>query len=150
MIYIVKKGDTLNKIASRFSTSARKIATDNHIANYDKINVGMPLRINGSSLAAKNMSFSVNNPYALTSGEEFVPTSAARVPLQVPPSDEFNAATMLVDDYSTSAQRRAQMQAQGQPTGDFMPYILIGGGVLVLMMLMKNTGGQSVTRARRK
>lgn len=44
-IYIVQKGDTLNKIASEFRTTARAIAVENNIRNINLIYVGQRLII---------------------------------------------------------------------------------------------------------
>jgi len=43
--YIVKKGDTLSAIAKKYGTTYQKIASDNGIANPNKINVGQVLKI---------------------------------------------------------------------------------------------------------
>lgn len=45
IIYIVQKGDTLNKIASEFGTTARAIAVENNIKNINLIYVGQRLII---------------------------------------------------------------------------------------------------------
>ena len=43
--YVVKKGDTLSKIAKEFGTTYQKIAKDNNIKNPNKIYVGQKLVI---------------------------------------------------------------------------------------------------------
>lgn len=47
VIYIVKKGDTLSKIAKKYNTNYLKIARDNKIANPSLIRVGQKLIIKG-------------------------------------------------------------------------------------------------------
>ena len=46
IIYIVKKGDTLNGIAIKYKTTADKIAKDNNIKNKNIIKIGQKLKIN--------------------------------------------------------------------------------------------------------
>lgn len=43
--YTVKKGDTLSKIAEKYGTTVKKIATDNNIDNVNLIRVGQKLKI---------------------------------------------------------------------------------------------------------
>lgn len=43
--YVVKSGDTLSKIASNYSTTYQKIASDNNISNPNIISVGQVLKI---------------------------------------------------------------------------------------------------------
>ena len=45
VIYFVKPGDSLWKIAKRFKSTIKEIATLNEIANEDKINIGDKLYI---------------------------------------------------------------------------------------------------------
>lgn len=45
VIYTVKKGDTLSKIANKYGTTYKKIADDNGIANPNKIFVGQKIKI---------------------------------------------------------------------------------------------------------
>lgn len=45
IIYIVKLGDTLTKIANRYGTTVRKLVTDNHIINPNLIYVGQKIVI---------------------------------------------------------------------------------------------------------
>jgi len=45
VIYIVKKGDSLSAIASKYGTTARRIAEFNHLQNINAIVVGQKLRI---------------------------------------------------------------------------------------------------------
>lgn len=47
--YVVRSGDTLNKIAQRFGVSASALAAANGLSNPNRIIVGMRLRIPGSS-----------------------------------------------------------------------------------------------------
>lgn len=43
--YVVKKGDTLSKLATRFNVSIQKLAEDNHLANINHIETGKKLFI---------------------------------------------------------------------------------------------------------
>ena len=45
--YVVQKGDTLTAIAKKFGTTVNKLATDNQIADPNKVYVGQKLRILG-------------------------------------------------------------------------------------------------------
>jgi len=45
IVYIVKKGDSLNAIASKYGTTARKIADYNNLKDINAIAVGQKLRI---------------------------------------------------------------------------------------------------------
>ena len=46
IIYIVKKGDTLSKIAVKYKTTVKKLAEDNNIKNVNLITVGQKIKIN--------------------------------------------------------------------------------------------------------
>ncbi|GAA0352421.1 hypothetical protein GCM10008932_01730 [Alkalibacterium iburiense] len=55
IVYVVKSGDTLNRIAQQYGTTASKIASLNNIQNVNRISVGQVLAINeaGVSQAGK-------------------------------------------------------------------------------------------------
>jgi len=44
--YIIKKGDTLGKLAAQYDTSVEKLQADNNIANKNDIKAGAKLIIN--------------------------------------------------------------------------------------------------------
>lgn len=138
--YIVKKGDTLSKIASRFSTTVKRIAADNRIANVNKIYAGQRLVISGGSNTARPSFNTNNNPLALTANEELIPVGGGvRLPQSAPvtPIIDDNGATAMITDNS-------------KPRTDFMPYILIGGGLLLLVVLLSGGRSSGTTRARRR
>ena len=45
MTYVVKAGDTLQKIAKRFNTTVDEIAAKNHVKDPNKIAIGQKLRV---------------------------------------------------------------------------------------------------------
>lgn len=47
--YVVKKGDTLSGIASKYNTTYQKLASYNGISNPNKIYIGQVIKINGTS-----------------------------------------------------------------------------------------------------
>jgi LysM repeat protein len=49
-VYKVAKGDTLNKIATRFHQQAKTLAADNHVKNANLISVGQPLKLRDTVL----------------------------------------------------------------------------------------------------
>lgn len=140
MNYIVKRGDTLSKIASRYSTSAKAIAAANGIANISRIYAGQSLVINNSK--GQTQSFNNQNPLALTGGESRVQSGGGvMLPQSIAPSYSY-------DDSASNGASVMVNTPNKQPT-DFMPYILIGGGLLVLFMVM-GKGSKGVTRHKRR
>lgn len=53
--YVVKKGDTLSKIASKYGTTYQELARINGISNPDKIYTGQVLTINGNVTSSSNV-----------------------------------------------------------------------------------------------
>lgn len=136
MNYIVKRGDTLTKIAVRFSTTVKRIAADNNIANVNKIYAGQTLTINSTNTSQP--SFSTDNPLALMNNEQVIPAgSGLRLPQNATVSvDDSNSATNMINDAGARI--------------DYMPFIMLGGGLLLLIVLMNSGGSSGVTRAKRR
>lgn len=53
-IYIVKKGDTLSKIASRFNTNTAYLASINNGINTDRIHIGQAINVSGADVNNQN------------------------------------------------------------------------------------------------
>ena len=67
--YVVKKGDTLSGIASKFGTTYQKIAEINGIKNPNKINVGQVLKIRSSNTTTQTTSTSGKVYYTVKRGD---------------------------------------------------------------------------------
>lgn len=63
--YIVKYGDTLSKIASKFNLSVSQLASRNNIKNINLINVGQKINVNTTSSVAEPK----NRKYTVKSGD---------------------------------------------------------------------------------
>lgn len=63
--YIVRYGDTLSKIASKFNLSVSQIASRNNIKNINLINVGQKINVNTTSSVAEPK----NSKYTVKSGD---------------------------------------------------------------------------------
>lgn len=76
--YTVKSGDTLNKIAQKYSTTAEKIASDNNIENINLIYVDDALKINEdlpSTSTEKNVAVTVTEAPVQQSTPTSTPTN---------------------------------------------------------------------------
>jgi len=76
--YTVKSGDTLNKIAQKYSTTAEKIASDNNIENINLIYVDDALKINEdlpSTSTEKNVAVTVTEVPVQQSTPTSTPTN---------------------------------------------------------------------------
>ena len=149
MNYTVKRGDTLGKLAARFNTTVKAIATANSIKNVNLIRVGQRLIIGGSNLPTQ-ASFADNNTPLQTTGDQY--TYNANGQITVPNAFQVAAAQ------SAAGLKRLQNQNQAQDgsveNNDIMSYnaddnaqtsgfdiktiALIGGG-LVLVYLFVNS-----------
>ena len=133
MIYIVKSGDTLSKLASRFSTTVSALATANNIRNINLIFIGQRLTIPDARQSTQ--SFSQLNPLANTGGA----TGSWGAP-KTPPVYNYNSGGQIT--VPTAAQKASYDESFSVPesypqsqSDNMMPIILIGGAVLLLVLL---------------
>ena len=146
MIYIVKSGDTLTKLASRFSTTVSALATANNIRNINLIFIGQRLTIPDGRQSTQ--SFPKQNPLINTGG-----ASGSWGEPKAPPVYNYNSGGQIT--VPTAAQKASydesfrvpmpESYSQNQPN-DVMPIILIGGAVLLLVLLTSDD--KTSTRAK--
>lgn len=157
MIYIVKRGDTLAKIASKYSTSIRAIAAQNNIKNINKIGIGQALRINESQGITPNMSFNPNpinsSPFAATGATGGWSSNTGLSINDV----SMRANAKLINRYG---QNSGTVRAGDNPPQDltnlqepsffdkYKNYFIYGSGALVVVMLIMNSGKRSAPRRR--
>ena len=148
MIYIVKRGDTLSKIASKFSTTARAIAAQNGIKNINRIGIGQSLRINESQGITPNMSFNPNPinsaPFASSSINDV--SMRANSILSNRYGGMINSGTVRAGDNPAQVDNTMQEPSFIDKYGN---YLLYGGGALIVLMVLMNSGkGSSAPRRK--
>ena len=146
MIYIVKSGDTLTKLASRFSTTVSALAAANNIRNVNLIRIGQRLTITGGRQSTQ--SFSKQNPIINTGG-----ASGSWGAPEKPPVYNYNSGGQTT--VPTAAQKASYDESFRVPmpesypqsqSDNMMPIILIGGAVLLLVLLTSDD--KTSTRAK--
>lgn len=149
MIVTVKRGDTLRKLASQYSTTVAAIAAQNGIKNVNLIRVGQRLTINESQ--------------GLTPAYSFNPNPINSAPFST--GSDINAVSMranatLIKRYA--GQNSGTIRAGDNPIVNDMPvaepsffdkysnYLIYGGGALIILMVLSNSGKGGKAAARKR
>lgn len=144
MLYTIKKGDTLAKIALKNRTTVKILARDNNIKNVNKIYAGQVLSISSNAASLpENYSFRGQNPLALVTGETAIASGSG---VALPQGSVRGGGNDISDGNAATT-----MTDSAPQTTNYMPLILMGGVALLIIILAESSPRASgVTRARRR
>lgn len=105
LVHTVKKGETLNKIATRYGVSKNDLADANNISTKTKLSQGVKLRIPITSLSVSDFAYNSNDETANendNSGDEYVsPYLSLNKDLQQNDTEENVSEDLQTQNYET-------------------------------------------------